>query len=99
MTIKLFWKGAVVRVSAAFADADGQPVDPNTVQLEYRVGSGDVTRWVHGTDSELVKDDVGEYHADIPAATPGRYYWRWESTGTGQAAEEGEFEVAQSRFD
>lgn len=97
--IQLFWKGAVVRVTGSFADADGTPVDPSTVQLQYRVGGGDITTLVYGQDAGLVRDEEGEYHADIPAATPGRYYWRWESTGTGQTAEEGEFEVAQSRFD
>lgn len=97
--IQLFWKGAVVRVTGAFTDPAGEPVDPSTVRFQYRAGGGEVTTLVYGQDAGLVRDEEGQYHADIPAAEPGRYYWRWESTGTGQAAEEGEFEVSQSRFD
>lgn len=86
--------GDIVRVSTApgFTDADGELVDPTTVRLKWRVFStDDLVTWVHGVDSEVVRDSVGLYHADIPVTKAGTHHFRWEGEGTLTAAEEGTF--------
>lgn len=87
----VFDKGDLVRVSAAFKDEAGAAVDPTTVSFTFRTPSGTETTFLHGTDTELVKDSVGNYHVDIDANAGGSWHWRFVSTGTGQAASEGYF--------
>lgn len=85
--------GQLVRVSADFQNpSTGALVDPTTVKFDWRVGSGSITTYTYPTT--IVKDAVGQYHVDINASTAGTYYWRFYSTGTNQAADEGTFEVA-----
>jgi hypothetical protein len=45
-----------------------------------------------------VKDSVGNYHVDVDANAVGRWYYRFQGTGTNQAAEEGLFTVVPSQF-
>lgn len=68
-------------------------LDPDTVSVSVRNPSGDVTTYVYGTDPEVVKDGVGEYHINIDANEAGRWHVRFFSTGNGQAAEERMFVV------
>ncbi len=91
---------------------DWQPIDPDTV--EARVGKvvagvmDPMTITQHAylnSPSDIVRDDVGLYHLDYTAvsANVGKVdenYWayRFESTGTGQAADESRFLVAESVF-
>lgn len=90
--------GDVVRVttSPGFTNAAGAPADPTTVRLKWRRFDA-VTTWTYGVDSQVVKDSVGVYHADIPVIDPGTYFFRWEGTGAVVAAEEGTF-FATSNF-
>lgn len=86
--------GDIVRVSTdpAFTDEDGDATDPDTVIVRWRVGrNGTETRWVYGTDAEVIRDDEGIYHADIEVNERGLYYYRWEGTGAVHAAEESTF--------
>lgn len=85
-------KGDLLRVSASFTDEDGDPVDPTTVTVKAKIGTT-VTSYVYGADSEVVKDETGEYHADLDLDTSGIWWVRVESTGTGQAAAESSFRV------
>lgn len=90
--------GDLVRVSGSFRDAIlGGAIDPDVVKLSVRSPDGTVTTYTHGTDAEVVKDQVGEYHADINADQSGTCYYRWWSTGEGQAAEENRFVVREAR--
>jgi hypothetical protein len=89
--------GDLIRVSAAFASA-GAAIDPTAVTVKYRAPVAGTTTLVYGVDADLVKDDTGEYHVDIDADEEGTWYYRFESTGTGQAAAEGAFRVRVSSF-
>lgn len=89
--------GDLVRVSGAFTTAAGVAQDPSVVKCSVRSPAGVVTTYTYGTDPELMKDSTGNYHIDVSAATIGTYYYRWFSTGTGQAADEGWFEVIDAR--
>jgi hypothetical protein len=88
-------------IDGAFDDADSNPVDPTVVKIEIVPSGGDKTTYVYGTDSELVKDSVGRYHADyvVPAITTRskRFAYRWIGSGNLDASVEGEF-LVQTRF-
>lgn len=96
MPIETFVTGNLVRVSMTLKDSAGTLIDPTGLTFTYKPPTGNATTWTFGVDSELVKDGVGLYHADIDANQAGKWRYRWESTGTGQAAKEGEFEITKS---
>lgn len=90
--------GDLVPLRAAFTNAAGAAADPTNVTFKIRKPDGTTTTYVHGTDSELVKDSVGNYHVDFPVTLAGFYEWRYEGTGTVTAAIDGEFVGATSVF-
>lgn len=86
-------KGDLVRCSAAFTDIDGNYVDPSKVLFRFKDPAGTTTTYTYGADAELVKDDTGRYHVDVDVDAEGVWFYRFESTGTGQAAGEDAFTV------
>ncbi len=90
--------GDRVRVSASFSDEGAAPSDPSPVRLRYRDPAGTVTTLVYGTDSALVRDGVGAYHADLDADAAGTWYYRAEGEATPQASGEARFRVRGSAF-
>lgn len=75
-----------VNIQAAGVDAD-----PTGLAFTITEPDGVATTWTYGTDAQVVKDSVGDYHADWPVAKPGRHFWRWAATGAAVGAEAGEF--------
>lgn len=98
LLVKCFPWGSLVRVTAAFADALGLPVDPDSVTVRTYSPELDFEVKVYGADVELERDELGSYHYDIDAQVSGDWVYRWEGTGVGQAAAEGKFKVAGSIF-
>jgi hypothetical protein len=90
-------KGDLVRVSAAFTSA-GAAIDPTAVTAKYKTPAGTTTTLVYGTDGALVRDSAGNYHVDVDADEVGTWYYRFASTGTGQAASEEAFRVRATAF-
>ena len=100
MTINTYTTGALVRCACRFEDINGNPYDPAVVAFQVRApGSVSATTHTYGADAAVVRDSVGIYHDDVSAETPGRWHYRWQGTGSGQAADEHEFHVESSRFD
>lgn len=91
--------GELVRLTAAFTDADGSAIDPNAVYVQVKDPAGNITTYQYNVDAEVVKDSVGNYHIDINANQAGIWHYRWYSTGTGQAAEEAWYKIDRSEFD
>ncbi len=91
-------KGDLVRVSAVFTTAAGANLDPTAVLCQVRRATGATTTYTYLTDAALVKDSSGHYHVDVDANGEGLWYYRWYSTGTGQAADETTFSVEASAF-
>jgi hypothetical protein len=93
--------GDLVRITGNFTDEDDDPIDPTTVSVQFRFGHEAPTTRVYGTDPEITKPSVGTYEMEI--STTGRAgkhcYYRFSSTGTGQAAGEGVFQVNSSGLD
>lgn len=83
-------------VGSGFINSAGDLADPTTVTLRWRVAGGPETTWVMGTDSQVVRDSVGVFHADIPVVAAGLHYFRWVGTGAVAAAKEGTFSVGSS---
>jgi hypothetical protein len=73
--------------------SNGTPADPTTVKLVWRRRGSPPTTWVYGTDTEVVRDSAGTFHASIPIDRPGKYYFRWVGTGAVTAAEENSFDA------
>lgn len=88
--------GDLVRISGTFMDkeAGDAPVDPTTVTLTIRKPGGATI--AKSFPADITKDSVGSYHYDIGLDAVGLWYYRWSSTGVGQAAEEGCFMVRKS---
>jgi len=91
--------GDIVRVATTpgFTNAAGALTDPTVVRLKWRAAGGATTTWIYGTDSQIVRDSVGMFHADIPVVAAGLHYFRWEGTGAVIAAEESTF-IAGTTF-
>lgn len=83
-------RGDLVRLTGTFRDAAGALQDPTTVTLKYQTPSGATTTLVYLTDAALNKSSTGIYYADISLTEDGIWTYRYESTGTGQAAGEGQ---------
>jgi len=90
--------GDLLRVSATFTNSAGSEIDPTAVLFSFKDPSGNKTSYTYGLHEQLVKDDTGDYHVDISMDESGKWYYRFYSTGTGQAAEEGEFKIEASQF-
>jgi hypothetical protein len=97
-TINEYDKGDAVRCRATFKDSSDALINPTAVSFKYKDPSGNITTLVYGTDVALVKDSTGNYHVDVDADQSGIWYYRFSSTGTGQAADEETFTVRESQF-
>ncbi len=65
-------------------NADGAPEDPETLTLKVRDHEGEVTTYEYGTDEIIVRDEEGEFHADIPLTDAGMWAWEWATTNEAQ---------------
>lgn len=88
--------GDLVRLSASFSTvATGAAVDPDVVKLTVKNPDGDITTKTYPVG--ITKSATGEYYSDVDADVAGTWYFRFWSTGNGQAANEGTFEVEEAQ--
>ena len=90
--------GDLVRVIGVWRDvATGNLIDPTAVKLSILKPTGALATYIYGgVDGVVKKDSVGNYHADLNADQAGGWFYRWCSTGTGQAAKENKFQVREA---
>lgn len=81
-----------------FKDESDTDQDPTTVTGKFKDPAGNVTTYVDGTDTELVKDSIGNYHYDITLDEAGKWRYRGDGVGVVVAAGEGRFNVRESAF-
>lgn len=93
-----FVVGNLVRVSVVFTNTAGAAVDPTVVKCLVRTPAGVTTTLTYGTDAALIKATTGSYYLDVDASSEGIWYYRFYSTGTGQAAADGAFAISDSVF-
>lgn len=87
-----------MRVTAEFRDVETRTLlDPDVVNLSVLSPASVLTTYTYGVDVSIIQEDVGIYYSDISADEAGRYYYRWWSTGDGQAATEKYFEVLEAQ--
>ena len=98
MALTYYDKGDLIRCSAAFTDSDGAAADPDVVVFSFTEPDGSLTTYTYGTDVELVKDSTGNYHVDVDGNAAGTWFYRFHSTGSGQAADESLFQVDPGVF-
>ncbi len=98
MSVNAYDKGDVVVVSAVFTDRNDALLDPTALTFTFKDPNGAAITYVFGVDSELVKDSVGNYHVDLKPTIDGYWRYKYQSTGIGQAAEEGQFQVKRGFF-
>lgn len=98
MSCEDFHVGDVVRLAAVFKNTAGTAIDPTAVKVKIKQPGTDGTEYVYGVDGSLIKDSVGNYHIDVDATASGIWRWKWYSTGSGKAANEGSFRVAETAF-
>ena len=89
MAINVYTQGELVRIAASFANG-ASPIDPANVFVNLRYPSG-ASATVSG--STITNASAGYYYTDIDASSPGRWHYRWYSTGCGQAAKSNYFKV------
>ena len=78
--------GDIAVVAVIFYDSSGVPADPTTVTLRVSRQSNTVIQYIYLIDLELVKDSVGNYHANLNLTTAGLWCFRWIGTGAVQTA-------------
>lgn len=93
------YAGSQVDIPVNFQNSAGTDVDPSTVTCTTMAPTGTEATYTYGTDSELTKQSTGDYTLRITATTPGRWRYRWLTTGSGTTvALEGSFVVQASAF-
>jgi hypothetical protein len=90
--------GDLVRITGTWTNAAGTATDPTAVFAQYRSPSNTTTTLTYGVDAALVKGSTGVYYVDINASAAGQWFYRFYSTGTGQASNEEFFNVPRSEF-
>jgi hypothetical protein len=90
--------GDLVRLTAKFATLAGTPIDPDEVFVQVKLPDNTIRELKFGADPEVVRDSAGVYHYDLSLDVPGQYFYRWYSTGMGQAADWSGFTVRSSPF-
>lgn len=90
--------GRQVRLPANFS-RDGSDVDPTTVTLKLRSPCGVETTYTYA-DDDITRTSAGDYYIDVTPTEGGRWWYRWETTGTDTTdASEGNFVAQESPFD
>ena len=84
--------GDLQRVEATnITNAAGVVTDPTALTLKIKKPDAIITTYTYGVDNIVVKDSVGNYHADIPIDQAGRWSYSWAGTGAATFAEGGRF--------
>jgi hypothetical protein len=94
MSANTYDLGDLVRVEASFSDALlGGAIDPDVVKLSVKAPGAETVTYTYDDDATIVRDELGEFYAHIDANATGTWFYRWWSTGDGQAAIEKRFQV------
>ena len=88
MTTQSYDIGDNRRFSVNFTDIDADDADPTVATIIIKQPDGVDITYVYDTDVELVKDSVGNYHADFTFTQSGRHQVRFTGTGALTSAEQ-----------
>jgi hypothetical protein len=85
------YKGSRPRISAEFKNNAFAWIDPTTLTLSVKDPNNEETIYTYGVGTTIVRDDVGQYHADIPLDVNGDWRFRYyakDAAGISLAATE-----------
>lgn len=86
-----------IRLKANFS-IDGEDTDPTDVTLRLMSPSRVETSYTY-SDEDVERSSAGDFYCDVTPDEAGRWFYRWQSTGTGTTdAFEGDFLVQDSQF-
>jgi len=97
-TATLYTMGDVVRMTLTVKSDLAALIDPSALTFRLIAPDGPLVTYVYLTNPQLVRDGLGTFHVDYKPTLAGVFLYRFESTGTGEGAAEGQFEVAPSNF-
>ena len=84
-----YLKGQKIRCEAEFRNvASGALVDPTNVFFRTLNPANATVTHQFGVDPNVIQDGVGQYHYDLLLDVAGTWYYRWDSTGTHEGANE-----------
>jgi len=89
--------GQAIKVSATFKNDAGAPTDPGTITLKVKGPDAVIQTYTYGA-AQVTRESAGVYSKVITLNQEGRWYYRYEGTGTVQAAEEKDVLVVDSAF-
>ena len=94
MSDNVYQVGDKVRIFGTFASTAGAAVDPTVVRFKIRVPGSTLTTFTYSTSqTAIVRSSTGAYYKDHTVTVRGMHRFRWDSSGVGRAAEEGQFLV------
>ena len=96
MATNTYDKGDAVRLRVTFTVASVN-TDPTTVTLKVKNPTGTTTIYTYAL-AEITKSATGIYYKDISVDDDGIYAYRFEGTGTVEAATEHKIKVRSSEF-
>lgn len=88
--------GAAARIVVSIKNDVGVAADPGALRLKTKSPAGTVTTYTYLVGTVIVKDAVGEYHANVPMTEAGSWAYRWESDAPNAGADEGRISVKKS---
>ena len=87
-----YYIGADIRLTGSFVDINNNPIAPTAVVCRVVDPTG--AEWL----PEVVTDGTGLYHADFTPMVAGQHFYRFQSTGNGQGANQSGFVVVGGVF-
>lgn len=90
--------GDLVRITGNLATAGGAAVDPGALVVVVLAPNGTRTTYTYGSDAFPVRTEAGAYYVDYTPTQAGEHYYKFASTGVGQAVDEGAFIVTPPRI-
>lgn len=94
----LIYAGSQVDIPLHIENDAGVDVDPSSLTFSTINPAGVQATYTYGADNEITKQSVGDYTARVTATMPGRWHYRWLTTGGSIVALEGWFNVQVSAF-
>ena len=85
--------GDLVRLVGVLNNVAGAALDPTALIVKVKAPSGTTVTYTFGVSPFPIRTGLGTYYVEVTPAEAGEYDYKFVSTGTGQAVDEGTFVV------
>lgn len=92
-TLNVYDVGDLVRLVGTLNNAAGAALDPSTLVVKVKAPSGTTTTYTFGSSAFPIRTGLGTFYVDVTPSEPGEHDYKFASSGTGQAVDEGTFVV------